>query len=307
MTMPAAQRSPNPRPWRVQPLEVVKRAEADVIRLLQNTKRDITRQLAQLNLKDVPSARLRAMQIRLVKEAVAKEQARLWRGLGDVVKARRLEAAARVIALGLDFDRYLFNTLGHLGVSARDIARLTAAEEQAAKSGIDRMLQRVYGRSYVTLSQRVYTSSVNIGKVLDNRVNSALARGLSAKEFARELAPYIDPSTPGGLRYASMRLARTEINNAAHAMAVTSAQGKPWIEGMQWELSGSHPKPDECDDLAMGGLSGDGVYPVNMVPAKPHPQCFCTVVPISVGDEQFMLGLISGDYDDYASRYLNAA
>jgi hypothetical protein len=303
----AARRSPDPREWRLQTLQVVKRSEADVQKILSQARKDITRQLHALQLKDTISAQVRRRQIMLVKRAVAKEQASIWRNLGDLIRARRMDAAIRVIELGMEFDRDLFRDLGGVHVTNAELATVRDAEEAAARSGLDRMLVRVNGQSYVSLSQRVYTSSVNIGKVLDNRVNSALARSLSAKEFARELAPYINPDTPGGIRYASMRLARTEINNAAHAVAVVNAQGKPWIEGMQWELSGSHPKPDECDDLAEGGESGNGIYAVTRVPAKPHPQCFCSIVPVSVSDEQFLTNLLGGNYDDYASQYLKAA
>lgn len=302
-------RTPNPRPFKVQQLQVVQRTESDVLTLLRQTRLDINKQLRKIDAKDTLSSKVRRQQIMLIKKTVAKEQASLWRSIGDLVRARRLDAAARVIALSTDFDKYMFEALGKFKVPKSTIDSLIKAEEQAAKSSLDRMMQRVYGPSFRTLSERVYTSSINIGSVLDNKINSALARGLSAKEFAKELEPYINPDTPGGLRYASMRLARSEINNAAHALSVSMAQGKPWLESMQWELSASHPKPDVCDDIAEGGTNGDGIYLTSQVPGKPHPQCFCTITPVSVSDQQFLLSLASGGYDDYAiaQGYLKAA
>lgn len=300
-------RSANSRQWRTQQLEVVQRTTADVEAILRQTRLDINRQLRKISTKDTVSAQVRRQQIMAIKKVVAKQQAQLWRDVGDLIKARRLDAAARIIEASTEFDAYLFKSIAGITVPDTTIRAIIEAEELSAKGAMDRMLARAYGQSYVTLSDRVYKSSVNIGTVLDNKVNSALARGLSAKEFAKELEPYINPDTAGGLRYASMRLARTEINNAAHAVAVNSAQGKPWIESMQWSLSGSHPKPDECDDLAEGGIGGDGIYLVTAVPGKPHPQCFCVITPVSVSDQAFLMNLAGGGYDDYAAKYLSAA
>jgi hypothetical protein len=297
-------RSPNPRDWRLQPLSVTQRAQADVLRILTQARKDITRSLHNM---PEDSARLRRAQLRHVRAIIAKAQARIWRDIGDVVRARRLEAASRMLELGADFDNFLFQRFGRAGLTQGELVDLVRSERAAVASGFDRMMARVLGQSYVPLSTRVYNSNVWINGRLDTRLNSALARGLSAREFAAELGDFINPDTPGGIRYAAMRLARSEINNAAHAVAVNSAQGKPWISGMQWQLSASHPKPDVCDDLAEGGLGGNGIYDVDKVPAKPHPQCFCSIVPLSVSDEQFLINLVSGNYDDYAAQYLDLA
>lgn len=299
-------RTPHARQWRIQQLATTQAAERDVLRVLEQARRDIRLQLRGLD-KDTISHRLRVQQIRHIQAIIAREQARIWRDLGQIIRARRLEAAARVITLGAEFDTFLFRQIGGLHASKSDIARLIATEERTVASSMDRMMARVLGQSYHPLSDKVYTSRAWIDGVLDRKVSSALARGLSAREFAAELSGYIDPLTPGGIRFASMRLARSEINNAAHAVAINNSQGKPWISGMQWSLSASHPKPDECDDLADGGVGGNGVYDVDKVPAKPHPQCFCIVTPVSVSDSQFLTNLLGGYYDDYASQYLDAA
>lgn len=295
--------------WRGRQLKIVQRTQTDVLRLLVQTRLDINAQLAKLNASDTISSQIRRSQILQIKKVVAQEQASLWRTMGDVIRARRLDAASNIYALAAEFDKQLFESLGGFNVSRATINALVDAEEAAARSSMDRMIRRVFGDSYVNLSQRVYRSSINIGNVLDNRVNSALARGLSAKEFAREIQTYINPDTPGGIRYASMRLARSEINNAAHAVAISDASGKPWIEGMQWELSASHPKADVCDDLAEGGPALDGIYPPHAVPGRPHPQCFCVVTPVSVSDQAFLMNLAAGNYDSYAEErgYLKAA
>jgi len=300
--MPAA---PEPREWLSRPAGVIRLADRDVIRLLEQSQRSVDAILRQIDARTAGGIGdiLRREQLLLVKRELKREQSALWAKLGDVVKARRLEAASRVSALGQRLDAHLLKTVAGM-VDGADLASAIAQSEvDAAKSGIDRMMARVKGQSYVPLSERVYRSSVVINETTDRLVNSALSRGLSAKEFAREAAPFINPATPGGVRYASMRLARTEINNAAHAVSINNALAKPWVEGMQWHLSGSHPKTDICNDLASGGLKGDGIYLPEEVPAKPHPHCFCFVVPVVPDDDQFIDNLLGGQYNDYLKKY----
>lgn len=301
--------TPDPRDWRVPQLQLIQRTDREVLALLRQVQVDIDHQIGRLNLDDTLSSKIRRSQLLKIKQTVARAQSSLWERLGILMRARRIDAAASRIGLSVEFDRSLFERLGRFRISAATIDNLIKAEEAAARSALDRMLRRVYGDSFVNLSQRVYRSSVAIGKVLDNRVNSALARGLSAREFAKEIKPYINPDTPGGIRYAAMRLARSEINNAAHAVAVDAMAGRPWIEGGKWNLSASHPKVDICDDLAEGGPKGDGIYPPGEIPGLPHPHCFCVITPVSIPDTDFVANLAAGRYDAYAVArgYLNAA
>ena len=104
-----------------------------------------------------------------------------------------------------------------------------------------------------------------------------------------------------------LRLARSEINNAFHAISVNHNVEKPWVEGMRWHLSRSHPKPDDCDKFAKGGPKGDGVYrPPSNTPRKPHPHCFCYVTPEVPTEDAFLDRLIAGNYDDYLNSKLGA-
>jgi hypothetical protein len=79
-----------------------------------------------------------------------------------------------------------------------------------------------------------------------------------------------------------MRLARTELNNAFHLSQIYSFYDRPYILGVKWNLSESHPRPDECNEYAQGdhvGM-GSGVFRVQDTPAKPHPNCFCYLTPV---------------------------
>lgn len=296
MTAPADQE------WLGGTIRTLRRADRDVLKILEQSRRDIERMFKELEKRPGIGALIRREQLLLVKRNLQREQAKIWTRLGDVIQARRLEAAARATDLHQQTDVGLLQKLGKS--QGEEIAKAIAdAERDTAERSIDRMVSRVNGDSYIPLSEKVYRSKVSINSRIDKMVNSALARGLSAKEFAGEIRDYINPNTPGGLRYASMRLARTEINNAAHAVAIDAVQGKPWVTGMKWHLSGSHPRVDVCNSLASGGRKGSGVYPTDQVPAKPHPHCLCFVTPETPSDDEFTDNLLGGQYNDYLEKY----
>lgn len=294
---------PEPSEWLARQLRVTRALDREVLAILQQSRRDINRMLREIESRPGIGAAVRREQLIMVRRNLLREQAGLWRRLGNVIGARRLEAAANAIQLGQKIDTVLLETFGGLKDGAKIAKAIADAERDTAERALDRMIARVQGDSYVSLSDRVYNSSVAFGQTIDRRVNSALTRGLSAREFAREMRDFINPNTPGGLRYAAMRLARTEINNSAHAVAITAQQDKPWVNAMRWRLSSSHPKPDTCDQHAKGGPKGNGIYPKGDVPKKPHPQCFCYVTPETPTDEEFLNALVGGKYDAYLSRY----
>jgi hypothetical protein len=165
--------------------------------------------------------------------------------------------------------------------------------EQAANAIISR---RTNG---FALSDRIYRNARHGVRQAERVVERGLALQRSARQIARDVKHLYDPSVPGGQSYAAMRLARTEINNAHHETTKRLAQGKPWVTGMKWNLSGSHPRPDICNELAEKDPDGIGVgvYKPNNVPSKPHPNCFCYVTHQMVEDDEFLDRLASGSYD----------
>jgi hypothetical protein len=295
---------PDPAIWLNAQLRIQLKADREVLAALKVAQRDINRQLRAIASRGGVGATVRREQLLFAKRAILREQAMLWRSLGQIVDARRAEAAAAIIRVGRDLDSVLLRAIPRGASLARAIAD---SEEDRVRRNLDQMIARVNGDSYVPLSQKVYRSELGITTRVNRLVNSALARGLSALEFAREARDFVNPFTPGGLRYAAMRLARTEINNAAHAVAIDAQRDKPWVQAMEWHLSRSHPKPDACDSLAHGGERGDGKYPVEQTPAKPHPQCFCYITPATVSPEEFLGNLVAGRYADYLSQYRNLA
>ncbi|MCP5097206.1 MAG: hypothetical protein GY943_16790 [Chloroflexi bacterium] len=89
-----------------------------------------------------------------------------------------------------------------------------------------------------------------------------------------------------GVSYNALRLARTEIQTIFNMATVHIFKQIPWIEAEKVNLNPQHAQPDECDDVANGGVNGDGVYPVGEIflPLHPHCMCFRTAELMHPGD-----------------------
>lgn len=144
------------------------------------------------------------------------------------------------------------------------------------------------------LSDRIWRTSVEVRSRVDLLMEYHIQRGTSAVEIADLVEPFL---TPGGLTprtrtpygtegsYAARRLARTEITAAAGRATVNASIANPFVAGVQWRLSGSHPKIDICDDYARGGPNGDGIYTPETAPRYPaHPFCLCALLPVPAGN-----------------------
>jgi len=64
--------------------------------------------------------------------------------------------------------------------------------------------------------------------------------------IAKEVAKYVQKQQ----KYNAMRVARTEIQRAWRRTYVEQAKKLPFVKGIKWNLSGSHPKKDICDEYA---------------------------------------------------------
>ena len=117
-----------------------------------------------------------------------------------------------------------------------------------------------------------------------NQIESVLLAGMARGESARDLSLKLEQFILGGgqglgdsVRSKAMRLARTEINNSYWEARRMSSELSPVVEGIKWELSAQHPEWDVCDYLSKQDLYGlgPGVYPPELLPPKPHPNCLC--------------------------------
>lgn len=271
------------------------RADRETIRIMQEALHDIDRQLRILEHTSGVGAKVRRTQLQAARVAMQGSLAGAWKRLGDLIRAEAAEAAKQAARSAAKYDDAF---LRRLGLSARQREAYQAGLEAAAQRDVESALNRKIGNAH-SLSERVYQSNLVANGTIERRIESALARGLTAREFAKEIRGLVNPNTPGGTSYAAKRLARTEINNAYHRSQIASAQGKPWITGLRWNLSSSHPKIDTCDNLAKGSSKGleSGVYAPEDVPDKPHPQCFCFTEPATLSPAEFERRLRGGDFD----------
>ena len=214
---------PQPQDWSGAYAKTQRLADRSLLAVLKQALVDVDRMLRQID----PSLGrvgdlVRIQQLQTVKRNLLNRQGQIYNRMGDIIAERRVQAAEAATALGSDIDDLLFDFAGRTGVASQLRASLNAGLRQTIDVAITRMTI-----SAVPLAQRIYNSNVWANGVLQRRINSALLRGLSAREFAKEARDWFRPDTPGGVRYASMRLARTEINNAFHAASVLQAQEKP--------------------------------------------------------------------------------
>lgn len=155
------------------------------------------------------------------------------------------------------------------------------------------------------LSDRIWRTSIDVRSRVDRLLDYHIARGTSAVEIADLIEPFLTPQAlsrrtvrPYGTEgsYAARRLARTEITAAAGRATINASAANPFVTGVQWRLSASHPRIDICDHYARGGENGDGVYPVDQVPPyPPHPHCLCSLLPVAMGSTTDLVASLRED------------
>ena len=282
-------------------LRLQRALDRDVLAMLRTTYASVSAELHRLQTRSGIGARVREDQLRMTFVAINRDLSAYWAAVGDIVQSRQYAAAAASAEA-------MWNSPNlRLVMPQQDIDYLLRSAKESAQQSLKVALERVSGSSYVSLAESVYNNQALTSGKIDDIVNAALGRGASAAELARDVRAYINPNVRGGVRYASMRLGRTELNNAFHAGQVRSAQECPWTTGVLWNLSGSHPKPDECNTYAdeVHFEGGDpGVFRPSEVPEKPHPNCLCFCTPETVSRQVFISQFTSGAYDSVIDQMI---
>lgn len=277
---------PQPDDWLKANIQELRLTDREVLEMLRDAKKRVEQILKELP-KD--KQQIRRAQLENSRAKLLAAQAEVYDRLGDIVEARRARAAGRAARLSAAADKALLDLVGRDEQGQFLYERALDVSQRAIDTSLARMKM-----SQLPLSQRIYRSRLWMDGRLGKLINATMAAGLNAREFAKAARDWFNPNTPGGIRYAAMRLARTEINNAFHAMSAQKYATTPWINQVEWNLSGSHPTPDECDVLA-----ARSPFPSDAVPARPHPQCLCYITPVSVDEDEFVDNFLNGDYDDY--------
>lgn len=279
-------------------LRIQRATDRDVLAALRSSAASVDGELRRLQGRVGAGNTMRREQLLHSQAAINREMATLFTRVGKTVEANSAEAAAAGAESILRESESLLRRI----VSAEDYDYMLRSVRESAAQSLEALRMRVSGSSYVPLAESVWGTHAAVNGKIGQLVNDALARGASAAELARDVRAYVNPNTPGGVRYAALRLGRTELNNAFHAAQVAQAQDEPWTVAVRWHLSGSHPVPDECNDYAEKVHMDDGepgLWDPEEVPSKPHPNCLCYTTPETPDVEQFIDQYFDGKYDPY--------
>lgn len=269
------------------------RTDGDIIRLLSEAAKD-TEKAIQATASSAKFGKLtQNAQQKMILTSIHDGMRAAWENVGSLTIFGEKEAATAAV----DASQYMMRTA--FGNSGREAQELALSLRYQSKAGIDAFISRE--ENLLQLSRRVYSNlNLSLGMV-QKEIKKGLIRQLSAKDLAANVSRMIRPDVQGGISYAAMRLARTEINNAFHYSQIRYTREMPWVEGYKWNKSKVHGHVDVCDERAQqnhDGL-GRGVYKKKNVPGKAHPQCMCFLTTVTADNSTFDKRLKSGAYDKY--------
>jgi hypothetical protein len=261
------------------------RVDRELNRVLELAARQSSARIRELQLREGDSigARVRMAQLTMVLAELVGIQRDTWTtGIGPIIQRsypRAQNAAVRAMKV---LEEVVERALGER--AAQDLLR---SFQQTARSGLE--LDRV--RRARALSPRVYRNAALAGGAVERQVRAGIIQGLSARELASSVRKYISPQTPGGVSYAAMRLARTELNNAFHEAQKIQGEA-PFVRAIKWNLSKSHPKNLQCRCVRLANVDahdlGKGRYPADRVPDKPHPHCLCFMTYDTISESEML-------------------
>lgn len=268
--------------------------DKELAAILRDAAQEGERILKRLAGKKGVGAAVERRQVAEATRALRALQADLWGQITPAIQAGMARAAMQVAEAENLVNRLLFNKIGG------PIPELERAMQIRAQVAVKNYQARM--DNGISLSSQVYKTQALSNGIVDREINRALLLGRTASQLADSVKALIRPDVQGGVSYAANRLARTEINNAFHRAQIDQREGAPWTVGFQWHLSGSHPKPDECNDYASGVhyKGGDpGVFKAGSVPGKPHPNCLCYLTTVQEDEEEMIQRFLNGDYNSY--------
>lgn len=273
--------------------------------LLIEASQDAHSRISALSRNPTWSAGVKSAQLRVASSELKKVLNDLFKETTPLIReGQKKSASAAVDAFSETDKRYLKQAFTESSASTKtSISTFIDGQRISAMLGVANAISRI-NKTDQPLSARVYRTRSLANRWIQQIATIGIMRNASAQEIAKDVRKHIRPNTPGGVSYAAMRLARTEINNAFHATTVTLSQDRPWVENMAWNLSKVHEVnengiPEICEVYAQKE------FEVNNVPPKPHPQCRCFVTPQVEPYDVFIRHLTAGQYRDWIGQ--NAA
>lgn len=267
----------------------------DQIRITTWTDSEI-RRIARLSSEEAERIVRTSSAVRGAQVSLAAANVEMWAGVKGAVQSGIGDGVYAALDTSALFDETLMD---RAGVSSR---YWRSSQLATAQQGVESLISRK--EDGITLSQRVYRNSQVAQRGLNDAINIGLALGKSQREIAQDVRKYINPNVSGGSSYAAMRLGRSEVANAYHTTNIRKYKATPWIEKVRWVLSGSHPRPDECNEYAEGGNLKNGLWSPDQIPDKPHPNCLCYTTPESMDLETYAKKFENGEFDDYIDEQM---
>jgi len=272
-------------------LRAARPTEREIALILRQASEEAERIILQAMATPTGSTSAQVAQLRIILDQMQRAQGRMWQTIGESVR----EGISDVMTTAyLEAEDVLFR---YLSRHRYDTATMRATLVAQARRGMEAVFAKA--ANDIPLADQVYRTGVLATGQVSRVIQSGMLLQKSAKQLARDVKKFINPSTPGGVSYAAFRLARTELNNAFKTAQEERYVDEPWTKGMRWNLSGSHPVPDICNLLAEEDRHelGAGIYPVGQRPNS-HPNCLCFLTAEQIGEDEFIEGLLNGDYDD---------
>lgn len=269
--------------------------DVEIKRVLSSAARDANNILARLEGVEGVGAAARRAQVQTSLRLLDGVNQGMWDAIGPSIGDALWEASD----IAIEAQSEMLSQLITMGVSRSAASELAQGFTAAARNAVENMQSRLINA--IPLSDSVVRNTRYARDHIQSAINNGLVLGKSGREVAADVVRFIDPNTPGGASFAAMRIGRTELNNSFHTTTIKGVADQPWVDGVKWVLSGSHPRPDECNDYAgrdHAGL-GAGIYTRDRVPGKPHPQCLCYTTVVTVDPDQFADQLLSGRYDNF--------
>lgn len=278
--------------WLARYSSVQAQYDSQIKSLLKDGASDAQDRINALSQKTTFSSGVQTAQIKMTMNSIQSTFKTLFKQIIPIIQSGQKDEAGQASdALNETDLSYLRAALS----ATTDIDSFIKSEKQRAELGVVHALSNVTNSS-LPLSARVYRTQFLANNWVKTQVTKQILLGGSASDIANAVKQSIDPSTPGGVSYAAMRLGRTELNNAFHATAITLSQDRPWITGMQWFTSRTHDDSDKTEICTQ--LNGQ-IFTTDKVPAKPHPQCRCYVAPTLESATAFQNHLTAGTYRDW--------
>lgn len=293
--------------WLNRYLKAQRPVDAKVKAALTLAAEDAYKRLISETSKSTFSASVKSAQIRLTLAEIKKVLHELFGEVKPFIADGQRTAAGYAFDAFTDTDREFLaraflerSNLLNPGRNEKDARRLLVGYIKSSRlesqNRVQHAIQSVV-KTDLPLSGRVYQAEKLSTGWVKNQVVSVIARSGDPREIAKTVKSSIRPDVPGGVSYAAMRLARTEVNNAFHATSISIAEDRPWIESMRWNLSKTHDSKSEC----ICQRFADQIFTVSSVPSKPHPQCRCFVTPEVEAWDSFLRHLTAGQYRSWLS------